>query len=242
VTLRFATFNIRNCQADDGVNSWPYRVHHLQTFVQDLDADILGFQEVLHPQLLALQDALPNYRFVGVGRIDGAEQGEFVPIFYRVGTVVDQGCFWLSETPDVPGSTAWDTACERMCTWMDLEVSGQIIRVLNTHLDHVSELARLEGARLIAGKAGQATTVIMGDFNTKPGSPPVEELEDYGFRGATPRVEMDTFHGWGKHSGGQIDHLMCRGATWSDAEIIVAKVDGEWVSDHNAVRATLTLK
>jgi len=75
------------------------------------EPDILGFQEVLHNQLLDISCLLgEGYGFVGVGRDDGKEAGEYAPVFWRKGVLdlVRWKTVWLSPTPDVPGSKGWD--------------------------------------------------------------------------------------------------------------------------------------
>ena len=71
-------------------------------------ADLVGMREVLRDQIGDLEILLPQYGWIGVGRDDGADGGEFSPIFYRKDrfTVLDSGTFWLSETPEVTGSKA----------------------------------------------------------------------------------------------------------------------------------------
>src|SRR3712207_7586469 len=53
-----------------------------------------------------LEERLPGYRWIGVGRMDGKDGGEFSPILYRSTCLepIDHGTFWLSETPEEPGS------------------------------------------------------------------------------------------------------------------------------------------
>jgi len=73
--------------------------------------DIVGFQEVLHNQLLDLSALLgPGYGLVGVGRDDGKERGEYAPIFWNKDKfeLVRWKTIWLSPTPDQPGSKGWD--------------------------------------------------------------------------------------------------------------------------------------
>ena len=52
----------------------------------------------------------------------GKEAGEHSAIFYRKDrfTLIKNGDFWLSETPDQP-SKGWDaTCCNRICSWVQL--------------------------------------------------------------------------------------------------------------------------
>ena len=84
-------------------------------------ADLVGMQEVLRDQISDLEILLPQYGWIGVGRDDGQDGGEFSPIFYRKDrfTVLDSGTFWLSETPEVTGSKSWDAAITRIANWVD---------------------------------------------------------------------------------------------------------------------------
>ena len=138
--------------------------------------DILGTQESHRMWMDNLQEALPEYAFVGVGRDDGKDEGEFAPVFYRKDKyeLENSGYFWLSETPHVP-SKSWNSRCTRICTWTVLceKETGKRFAALNTHLDHVSEEARVNGAKLIAQKInslGCIPVFCTGDFNAYEGS------------------------------------------------------------------------
>ncbi|CAF1202300.1 unnamed protein product [Rotaria magnacalcarata] len=112
-------------------------------------------------------------------RDDGKSSGEFIAIFYQSNRfqLLDYGTFWLSETPDIAGSTGWDAAAIRICSWVQLR-DRWTLRTLyhfNTHLDHIGETARLEGTRLIADRIQKAAgstipTILTGDFNVGPNS------------------------------------------------------------------------
>ena len=118
--LRVMSFNIRNDNdGDKGLNSWKVRKDKVASVIRFHHTDIVGLQEVLKDQLEYLDSHLSEYDFIGVGRDDGEDAGEFVPIFYRKDriTLEDWGAFWLSETPEVKGSMGWDAACVRVTTW-----------------------------------------------------------------------------------------------------------------------------
>jgi endonuclease/exonuclease/phosphatase family metal-dependent hydrolase len=113
-----------------------------------------------------------------VGRADGREGGEFSAILYRTERLelLESGTFWLSPTPDVPGSKGWDAALERIATWArfrDRRTGCRLLHI-NTHFDHMGEQARQESARLIRRRlpslAGGLPVVLTGDFNTTPSS------------------------------------------------------------------------
>jgi endonuclease/exonuclease/phosphatase family metal-dependent hydrolase len=174
--LRVMTFNIRYDTPADSGNAWPHRRDWVASLVRFHGADALGVQEALAHMLRELDVRLPGYARVGVGRTDGREEGEFSAILYRTDRLelLDSGTFWLSPTPDVPGSKGWDAAYERVATWArfrDRRTGCRHLHV-NTHFDHIGERAREESARLIrrrlGGLAGGLPVVVTGDLNTTP--------------------------------------------------------------------------
>jgi endonuclease/exonuclease/phosphatase family metal-dependent hydrolase len=183
-TLRVMTFNIRYNTAADSAHAWPYRRDWVASTVRFHEADLLGIQEALPDQVSDLAERLPDFEWIGVGRDDGASGGEFSAIFYRRARFVveDHGTFWLSETPEVPGSKSWDAAITRIVTWARFRDGddGPVFYHFNTHFDHVGEQAREESARLIVDRvnamAGTTPTVITGDFNADPTRPPYAVL------------------------------------------------------------------
>lgn len=168
------TYNIRLNVAEDGINAWEHRKDSVASFLREQHPDIFGLQEVLHLQLIDVMSALPDYQFVGVGRLDGKTEGEYSPVFFRASVfeLVNSGTFWLSETPDVPGSKGWDAACERISTWACLrdKKTKETLFVFNTHFDHMGVTARFKSADLILRKIAQLSdgqaVILMGDFNS----------------------------------------------------------------------------
>ena len=117
--LNIMTFNIRYNTAADSLNAWPYRKDKAAGQILFHDAHIIGVQEALHNQMLDLQSQLTRFKYVGVGRDDGHQKGEYAAIFYdtiRMQLIQSQ-TFWLSEQPMVPGSKGWDAANTRIVTW-----------------------------------------------------------------------------------------------------------------------------
>ncbi|HOU12543.1 MAG TPA: endonuclease/exonuclease/phosphatase family protein [Anaerolineae bacterium] len=172
-TLRAMSFNIRLNVAGDGPNVWPHRKDLAASMLHLHQPDIVGLQEALPDQVDDLAARLPDFAWVGVGREDGARKGEFAAIFYRCArlTLLDQGTFWLSKAPDVPGSLGWDAACVRIATWAklrDMATDAEFF-FYNTHFDHVGAIARRESARLllkdIAARTGALPAIVVGDLN-----------------------------------------------------------------------------
>lgn len=173
--VRWCTFNIRLNNAGDAKAGfgWDVRKPRVVQYILDNDLDVIGMQEVLHTQLTYLQENLEGYDYIGVGRSDGKTKGEYTCIFYKKDKyeMLDQGNFWLSETPDVPGSKGWDAAIERVATWGKFrdKKTGKIFMAVNTHFDHVGVEARKQSALLIIDKireiVGKRPAVVTGDFN-----------------------------------------------------------------------------
>jgi endonuclease/exonuclease/phosphatase family metal-dependent hydrolase len=245
--VRVLSFNIRNGDAGDGPNAWPHRSDLVIELLRDVDADIVGLQEVLDYQLREILQALPQYEFVGVGREDGHADGEYAPVLFRSGAweCEDAETFWLSETPDVPGSRSWQTACCRICTRAAL--GG--LTVFNCHLDHVSQEAREKGMALILERISQTAgaAILMGDFNAGEANRayrlPLEAGMVDSFRQVHPDVpEPGTYTGFSVDlaPGEKIDHLFVRGLKVVGASVVPCGRDGRPASDHHAVYAEVT--
>src|SRR5581483_11157330 len=108
--LRVVSSNIRN-NASDGPNHWEYRKALWAGVMHSLRPDLLGLQEVGEGQYGEVLAAFPGYRPVGVAKDDGRSKGEWSLILYRGERfdLIAGGDFWLSETPDVPGTRSWDS-------------------------------------------------------------------------------------------------------------------------------------
>ena len=172
--LYVGTYNIRYKNKDDSIkgNVWTKRCQVMCDQINFESPDVLGMQEVLVGQLHDFQRLLDNYSYIGVGRDDGKEAGEYAAIFYKNDRVklLDSGNFWLNETPDVP-KLGWDAACIRICTWgkfKDLRTKKKFY-FFNLHMDHVGIVARREAAKLVVSRikemAQDAPVVLTGDFN-----------------------------------------------------------------------------
>ncbi len=172
------SYNIRYKNANDSLNGevWQKRCQVICDQLNFMAPDIFGTQEVLYTQLCDMKAALDGYDYIGIGRDDGLRGGEHEAIFYKKDKIqlLDQGDFWLSETPDKPG-LGWDAVCIRICTWgkfavkaPDTENPGQFY-FFNLHMDHVGVTARREAAKLVVQRiremASDAPVFLTGDFN-----------------------------------------------------------------------------
>ncbi len=159
-----------------GVHDIHVRIPLVIEMIKSVRPSSFGVQEAHKKWMKALAKGLPEYDWVGVGRDDGKDKGEYAAIFYLKDkfTASDCGNFWISETPDVP-SKSWNSACTRIATYVKLtdRETGTSYVHINTHLDHISVEAQVNGARMIMEKAasfGGLPVVATGDFNVTPDS------------------------------------------------------------------------
>jgi len=199
--VRVMSYNIRYGTAPDGENHWDKRKDFLVRTIKAFDPDLLGTQETLGFQRDYLAANLTGYEVLGVGRDDGRGAGEMMALYFKSSRFerIDGGHFWLSETPDQPGSKGWDTSLPRMVTWVKLRdrknPRARPIAYLNTHFDHRGTQARLESARLIRRRIEELNkscrVILTGDFNTGEGSEPYVALFGKSDKGDSP--VRDTF-------------------------------------------------
>lgn len=180
------TYNIRMNTPDDGVNAWPLRKDKVTGLLKFHQPDVFGIQEALLEQMQDMENGLPDFDHVGVGRDDGKTQGETMAIFYRKARFekLADGTFWLSENPEKPG-IGWDAACNRTCTWIRLKdkLSNQTFYFFNTHLDHRGKIARENGSKLLLRKISEIDKenlplILTGDFNSTPQDEPIKIIKD----------------------------------------------------------------
>ena len=262
--VRVMSYNIRYGTAQDGENHWDNRKEFLIETIQAFDPDLLGTQETLGFQRDYLAGKLTGYEVLGVGRDDGGETGEMTALYFKRARFekLDGGHFWLSETPDKPGSKSWDAALTRMVTWVELrdrrQPKGKPLVFFNTHFDHRGGQARVESARLlrrrVAERAVQCRVIVTGDFNAGEDSPPyraffgaegnlASPLRDaYRLKRPEPAADEGTFSNFkaGAVKGPRIDWIGVS-AGWQalEASIDRAERGGRTPSDHFAVTAIL---
>ncbi|MCS5420613.1 MULTISPECIES: endonuclease/exonuclease/phosphatase family protein [Psychrilyobacter] len=261
-SINIMSFNIRNSKnstiAADGIHNWPARSNKLVSFLKISNSDIIGFQEDRGGQVLFLSDELPEYGRTGIGRDDGIHYGEHTSIFYKKDkfTVIDNGTFWLSETPEIVASISWDTSRVRIATWVRLQEkkTGKRILVFNTHFDHKGIVSREKSAQLIVKKAKKIShlndepILIMGDLNFERNNKNsyetfTNDYNDAKFSTQTPPKGFNyTYNGFGKDKKSEIDYIFVSDNiqvnSYEQLQIIE---DGIYLSDHGPIIAKIKL-
>lgn len=262
--VRVMSFNIRYGTANDGENHWEKRKDFLIETIKAFNPDLLGTQETLGFQRDFLAEKLSGYETLGVGRDDGKEKGEMTALYFKLSRFekLDGGHFWLSESPEIPGSKSWDTSLTRMVSWVKLrdrlQPKAKPLMFFNTHFDHRGEQARVESAKLIRRKVVEAAktcrVIVTGDFNAGEDSAPYQAffgsadgkaspMRDV-YRTTHPKREANegTFSSFkaGENAGPRIDWIGVS-VEWKvlKSEIDRTQRDGRTPSDHFAVNAVL---
>jgi len=256
-TFEIMTFNIRYDNPSDGAHAWEHRKERVSDIMGE--ADIIGVQEALKNQVHDMASMLPTYSWFGAGRDDGEEGGEFSPVFYRSALfeVMEQGTFWLSGQPGVPGSIGWDAAITRIVTWGHLrhKDSGTVFWLFNTHFDHRGQKARENSASLIVRKIEDMVfddpVIVTGDFNASETSLVYRTMVGGRLKDARKVVlsvsqgPSGTFSGFEVDTGrseARIDYIFVGPPVRvSTFETIDQVLEGRYPSDHRPVIARVAI-
>lgn len=257
--LTVMSFNVRYGTASDGENAWQNRRDLLVETIRRYEPDILGTQEGLDFQLDYIQEQLGgDYRWFGVAR-DADGTGEHAAVFYRRDRLaaLESGTFWMSETPEVPGTKSWSSHHNRVTTWARFHhyATGRQFVYLNTHLDNGSPEARQQGARLLARRIdatpNRYPVIVTGDFNAAAGkSEPWQTLIGAGLKDAWqiakeckgPACTFNGFKPPSETADNRIDWVLVpEHAAVQSCETVTYSRDGRYPSDHCPVVARLTI-
>lgn len=243
--MKIVTYNLR-CQDDENENSIDERAPRLKRILSAYDADVIGFQEVTPRWLWHLErDYGGEYEIFS--RYRGGAWQEAVPILWKKDRFecMDQGTFWLSDTPDQESAGYDETGCYRICMWATLREreSGRIFTYFNTHFGF-GKKEQAASVRLVLERIGKAEgpAILTGDFNLNRQEEGYRELAGYlvDVNAATDNDRRGTYHNYGRENEepkNQIDFCF---VTPGGLEPVRSRrmdelVEGKFVSDHYGV-------
>lgn len=262
--FRVLSFNVRYDFESDGNNRWQYRIDVVAKQIKQTQATLIGIQEDKADQVQDLEQRLPEFTFLGMGR-NGGNSGEHNSILFKKDSwrLKENGDVWLSDTPDVPGSNTWGDKYPRKFTWALLEPvsSDKPVLFLNTHLPDGGnvEHLRLKGAGVIRdwltkklGDKGlsKITVIHTGDFN----APQDGEVQDVfkkdgllrdGWDEAKPADPTPGTYGdfRGLQGNRRIDWILIGGPGRAvGAMVHDQQIDGRWPSDHYAIQMDIEIR
>lgn len=258
-TVKIVTYNLRCVwrESQEGINNFVFRAGFVYDKIQREKPDMIAFQEVVPKHLDVLQKLLPEYAFYGHFRnADYTGEGIYTAIRKDSFQLLAYESFWISPTPYVAGSRFADQSdCPRICvvtTVRHIE-SGKKLRLYNIHLDHISDVARIEGIQCVLAQMKRinettfsAPTLIVGDYNATPESETIcfcREFRTPILKDITSHIET-TFHNYGK-TALKIDYMFVT----QDIEKAVLASDiwdscysGIYLSDHYPVYVNIDLE
>jgi len=260
--IKIMSFNIRYGLANDGENHWNNRKRLALARIQAFGPDLLGLQECRDDsQADFVRLNLPDYHFLGIHRGGPGDTAlEMAPLLFRQSAfrILDTGCFWLSETPEVPGSMSWGSAYPRTVTWARLacQPTGAVLTYVNTHFDFEPPAAIDGNAKVLRHWLNQirpqTPLIVTGDFNADKESNAYRLLTDDGglidtFRQIHPHGEDEaTFHAFGRPEPDEMTAidwiLVSNHFRVLDAQIDHTRIGSLFPSDHYPVTAVLDWK
>ena len=253
--MKIVTFNIRCPWKDrDGINDFIHRAGLIYDKVEAEKPEVIAFQEIRKPTLELLQKMFPDYSFFGTLREkDYTGEGVYTAIRKDACSVLATEVFWLSPTPFAAGSRFADQSkCPRVCLMTKIRhhATNQVFRLMNLHLDHVSDAARRQGIACVFSFLGDyekretLPTMLMGDFNADPESGVMqycfarEDLVD-----ATAAIPV-TFHGYGSAQS-KIDYILLSRSWEARVQSVTPWTDvheGIYLSDHYPVCMEISME
>ncbi|WP_040197342.1 endonuclease/exonuclease/phosphatase family protein [Candidatus Soleaferrea massiliensis] len=256
------SFNVKRDGPFTYLNKWENRKYFVANIIKSAGASIVGVQEMMPEMREDLQNLLCDYGIFGISRRkNNRSEHSDVMVNNTQAEMRYYHTFWLSKKPEKAGSRAYYAAFPRICTVAEVYVKaiGRTVRVFNTHFDHICSSARTLGIKTILhylkelDDVNPMPTILMGDFNAKPGSKPLELMKKFAAR--NPRLGLhsvfdsytgitNTHHNFkGKMNHTIIDYIFVS----NDLQVVRAVVDksaygGRYPSDHFPIVATLRLK
>jgi len=244
------TLNLRFGLADDGPNSWRFRIKRLPKLFQAYPVDFIACQEVNDFQREDLCALLNDYDHIGRREPAPSFWQDNIIFFRKTWRVQNADHFYLSDTPDIPSrlpSSKWP----RQCTMATFEKHSRSVTCINTHFDFLPSV-QVYSARLIMRRLGERShplpAVLMGDFNAPFNAPPYriflgknrpKKPSTLTFSNVFKTAPCGTYHGFtGKPGKDCIDWILyTRGIAPETAMVVRDHVNGAYFSDHFPVVA-----
>ena len=253
-SLKVVTFNIRSSYSGDGINSFIYRAAFIADKINKEKPDVISFQEMTPVIIDAMKKLLSKYEFVGHGRNEDYDgEGLYTAVRKDTCSIVGWDSIWLSPKPYTPGSRFENQSeCPRICvqTMVYHKETGKIMRVFNSHLDHISDEARIEGLNVTFDfiesykEKGNHPFVLLGDFNARPDSEVIKACNQKSEMQEVTKNIPTTFHAFGKKAS-KIDYIYMSDELAQAINTVEAwtdEINGIYLSDHYPVCAELWLK
>lgn len=264
-----ANIRITGLPADevDG-RRWDDRKEYMIEVIRRQKPDVVMMQEVIYDSYEYCRKMLKGYIAFG---FEGPEMDPYTEGYHLIGKnviflrrdryeIISASCYWLSDDPVIGGSISWGTNRARHCNWLRVrdKRSGKQLRLLDIHLDHKVQEAKVEQAKLVVREAAQYADdfpqIICADFNSKKYEPQVRHFIENGWHDLYDELHDGKEFGYTAHAflgpnrppkptHGRIDYILTRGAIEArSCEIITENRNGLYPSDHYFMVAEVVVK
>jgi endonuclease/exonuclease/phosphatase family metal-dependent hydrolase len=239
--LRVATYNVHGCRGIDRRRS----EQRIAEVIAALDVDVIGLQELdlNRPrsagadQAGLIADRLGWHRYFHPAlRVRDEQYGDAILSRYPMR---------LRQARELPSVATRVCPESRAAIWMEVETPRGAVQVINTHLG-LGRRERFMQAQLLAGPEwlGSVETsdpvILMGDFNSLPGSPPfqllAQQLRDTRTL-VTPSPRLRTFPT--RFPSLAVDHIFVNERLHVSAVTVVRNEETRIASDHFPLVANL---
>lgn len=232
--LRVATYNVRGCRGFDGQRS----EKRIAEVIAALEVDVIGLQELdlNRPRSAGIDQAARiaehlgwRHAFHPALRISDEQYGD---------AILSPHPIRLRQARELPSVTTRLCPESRAAIWGEFETAAGPLHVINTHLG-LGWRERLMQAELLAGEqwvgaipAGEPL-VLLGDFNSLPGSRPFKVLTR-GLRDIrtllAPSPRLATYPT--RLPFLALDHIFVNDRIRVNSATVVRTVDSRIASDH----------
>ncbi len=242
--LRFVSYNVHSAFNTDGALD----VEAIAQVIEDIDADVVGLQEVPRGQLLSATIDLLTLLELELGFEHVAYFGTTDPVW---------GNAILSRYPITDVGTDYlplvGTPMQRGYLGATVSVGDAEVLVISTHLQHLNDpdvhdldpeadllpVHTEQIDTILRNWGGQMPAVLMGDFNARPEWAQIQQLEDAGWVDAWDEVGVGPgFTSNAANPRYRIDYVFHT----NDIVGVDAGVFQSTASDHFAVIADLSLE
>ncbi len=171
VELTVMTYNVRSCVGRDGKPS-PDRI---STIIGEQNPDVVALQELdvglsrsgMEDQATSIAEGLKmDVNFFPSLQIDTGEYGNAVLSRYPMRKV---------QANELPTNPAREDLEKRGALWVEVEVFGEKIQIITTHLGLNRKERRVQadtlmGSEWLGHPECRSPAILCGDFNSQPGS------------------------------------------------------------------------
>ena len=262
-----ANIRITGLEADAGtVNEWDSRKEYMIEVIRSYTPDIIMMQEVIYDSYTYCKEQLSDYFAFG---FEGPEMDPFTEGYHFIGKnviffsreryeFISAGCYWLSEDPVIGGSISWETNRARHANWVRVldRKTGKQMRLIDIHLDHKSQMAKVNQAKLIVHEAAQYgegfPQIICADFNSRKDSEQVQHFVANGWTDCYDQLNGGVEFGRTAHGfmgfdypkpGARIDYILTKGAAKAvSCQVLTDHCGDMYPSDHFFMLAEIKIE